>query len=90
MTIFFSAFALSVVSISFSFVINNFLIYWLNFPELFNLFIGVNFYWGNCIFKGWTFILIVGFVYAVILINKMIWLISLNRGGIGGAGQYGL
>ena len=39
MTIFYSAFALSVVSISFSFVINNFLIYWLNFPELFNLFI---------------------------------------------------
>ena len=38
MTIFYSAFALSVVSISFSFVINNFLIYWLNFPELFNLF----------------------------------------------------
>ena len=39
MTIFYSAFALSVVSISFSFVINNFLIYWLYFPELFNLFI---------------------------------------------------
>ena len=39
MTIFYSAFALSVVSISFSFVINNFLIYWFYFPELFNLFI---------------------------------------------------
>ena len=44
MTIFYSAFALSVVSISFSFVINNFLIYWLNFPELFNLFID---FWEN-------------------------------------------
>ena len=55
MTIFYSAFALSVVSISFSFVINNFLIYWLNFPELFNLFTDFwednNYSFNNNIFK---------------------------------------
>ena len=52
MTIFYSAFALSVVSISFSFVINNFLIYWLNFPEIFNLFIDFQEYNNDLIKKN--------------------------------------